>query len=205
MSDRMIGGAGLDESEFLHLAMHAMRSDRHDEATRLLRLARESFPASAQVLYLLGAEHAQMGLYDRAIEEMTAAVGLDPGLAAAHFQLGLLHATAGRAAEAIAAWAPLDELQPEDPLRLFKTAMAHLLNDELPQSIAALRAGLAHEELNEALRRDMQRLLTDLEQRQSAGRRSRVGSRQTTAKVPPPTKRVLLSAYQRNSDAAPTD
>jgi tetratricopeptide (TPR) repeat protein len=204
MIDRGVSGAAdLDESELLHLALHAMRAERHDEATRLLKRARENFPRSARALYLLGAEHAQMGLLDRAVSEMAEAVQLDPGLAAAHFQLGLLHATAGRAREAEAAWTPLDQLPADDPLRTFKSALLHLLHDEFAQSIAELKAGIARNQLNEALNDDMRRLLADLENRTAAaGRRVEPTP---PVQVPGPTKRLLLSAYDRNRDDASAD
>jgi len=190
----------LDESELLHLAMQAMRQDRHDEATRLLKRAHEDFPQSARVLHLLGAEHAQMGLFDRAVAEMAEAIRLDPSLTAARFQLGLLYATSGRAVEAEATWQPLEQLSPEDPLRLFKSAMVHVLHDEFVQGIDYLKQGIAHNEINEALNVDMRRLLADLEQRQSGKRSPKNAVQPVAVKIPPPMKRVTLTAYDRNSD-----
>src|SRR6185437_13734707 len=131
MTSATAGGAELDESELLNLALHAMGNNHHDESMRLLKRTLNAFPGSARAHYLLGAEHAQIGMYDRAVSEMTEAVRLDPSLAAAHFQLGLLHVTAGRVREAQAAWLPLDRLPSDDPLRLFKSAMLHLARDEL--------------------------------------------------------------------------
>src|SRR4051812_14025386 len=188
----------LDEGELLHLAIQAMRQERHDEATRLLKRAHEDFPQSAQALHLLGAEHAQMGLFERAVAEMAEAVRLDPGLAAARFQLGLLYATSGRAVEAETTWQPLEQLSPEDPLRLFKTAMVHVLHDEFVQGIDCLKQGIAHNAANEPLNVDMRRLLADLEQRQSGKGSPKNGAQRMAVKIPPPMKRVTLSAYDRN-------
>ena len=49
--------------------------------------AAERNPKNAEARYLLGAELAQAGQYERAVTEMKAAVGLQPTLFTAHFQL----------------------------------------------------------------------------------------------------------------------
>jgi tetratricopeptide (TPR) repeat protein len=197
------GSAELDEAELLHLALHAMGNDRHEESMRLLKRTLQAFPGSAQARYLLGAEHAQIGLYDRAVADMTEAVKLDPNLAVAHFQLGLLHLTAGRIHEAEAAWLPLDRLTPDDPLRLFKSAMLHLVRDEFAACIENLRAGIARNKLNKPLNDDMRRLLADVEKRQSGPRAAAADA--PPPRIPPPTKHMLLSTYDRNRDDSTTD
>jgi tetratricopeptide (TPR) repeat protein len=184
----------LDNDELVHLALYAMRNDRHDEAMTLLKRAIEASPDSAAAHYLLGAEHAQIGLYDRAIAEMAESVRLDPGIPAAHFQLGLLHLTAGRVREAEAAWQPLERLAVDNPLRLFKSALLHLVHEERELCIQELRAGIANNTLNEALNNDMRRLLEDLLARRGGG-----------TEVPVPSKRMLLSTYDQNRDNPATD
>jgi tetratricopeptide (TPR) repeat protein len=193
----------LDETELIHLALHAMSNDRHEESMRLLKRTLQAFPASAHARYLIGAEHAQIGLYDRACEEMTEAVKLDPSLTVAHFQLGLLHVTAGRIREAEAAWLPLDRLAPDDPLRLFKSGMLNLVRDELPACIENLQAGIARNKLNEPLNDDMRRLLADVEKRQTGARTAQPDA--PLPRIPQPTKHMLLSTYDRNRDDTTTD
>ena len=193
----------LDEAELLHLALHAMGHDRHEESMRLLKRAVHTFPTSARARYLLGAEHAQIGLYDRAVAEMTEAVKLDPSLAVAHFQLGLLHVTAGRVREAEAAWLPLDRLAPDDPLRLFKSAMLHLVRNEFADCIENLQAGIARNKLNKPLNDDMRRLLADVQKRQTGPGAAKGDA--PPPQIPPPTKRMLLSTYDRNRDDTATD
>ena len=185
---------GLDNDELVHLALYAMRNDRHDEAMTLLKRAIEASPDSAAAHYLLGAEHAQIGLYDRAVAEMAESVRLDPGIPAAHFQLGLLHLTAGRVREAETAWQPLERLAVDDPLRLFKSALLHLVNEERELCIQELRAGIASNTLNEALNDDMRKLLDDLLARRGGG-----------TEAPVPSKRMLLSTYEQNPGDLATD
>ena len=199
---------GLDDDELVHLALYAMRHDRHDEAISLLRRAIEASPGNAPAHYLLGAEHAQIGLYDRAVAEMAESVRLDPSIPAAHFQLGLLHLTAGRASEAEAAWQPLDRLAADNPLRLFKSALLHLVHEEREQCIEELQAGIARNQLNEALNDDMRRLLADLQSRQSGARAPADAGRNSPLppiQVPMPSKRMLLSTYDQNSNDKKTN
>jgi len=193
----------LDDVELVHLALHAMRNERHDEALNLLKRTVHTYPGNANAHYLLGAEHAQIGLYDRAIEEMAEAVRLDPALAAAHFQLGLLHLTGGRPREAEAAWKPLDELAAHDALRLFKSGLLHLTRDEFAECITNLEAGIANNRLNEALNDDMRRVLSDLQARRlgADGTKQRETDPPAAAiQVPLPSKRLLLSTYDQNRD-----
>jgi tetratricopeptide (TPR) repeat protein len=204
---------GLDNDELVHLALYAMRNDRHDEAMSLLKRAIEASPDSATAHYLLGAEHAQIGLYDRAVAEMAESVRLDPGIPAAHFQLGLLHLTAGRVREAEAAWQPLERLAVDEPLRLFKSALLHLVSEERELCIQELQAGIARNTLNEALNDDMRRLLADLQARRGGGTDTRQDTRegsdsnrsQAPPQVPVPSKRMLLSTYEQNPDDTATD
>ena len=99
----------LDDSELLHLAIRASQNNRHDDAIGFLKQALELAPGNAKVHYMLGAEHAEIGLYDRAADEIAKAVELDPGLVTAQFQLGLLHMTSGRITEAENVWKPLEK------------------------------------------------------------------------------------------------
>jgi tetratricopeptide (TPR) repeat protein len=199
----------LDDDELLHLALHAMQGDRHEEAIDLLKRTIEAHPESARAHYLLGAEHARIGLYDRAVDEMAAAVRLDPRLAAARFQLGLLHLTSGRHQEAQSVWTPLDQLAANDPLRIFKSALSYLIRDERAQCIEALRHGIEVNKANQALNEDMRRLLADVEERwgdRDTNKNVSAHEPVTPAiQVPTPSKRMLLSVYDRNRDDGAAD
>jgi Flp pilus assembly protein TadD len=189
----------LDSEELLHLALLASKQNKHEESISLLKRAQNKAPKEGKIYYLLGAEHAQIGLYDRAAEEMTKAVALDPQLHTASFQLGLLHITSGRIDAATQAWQPLDALGGENPLFLFKTGMLHLVRDEFEQCATLLKKGMRLNYSNESLNQDMQRILLDVEKHLAAV--------QATAGNPPASKpgegaakHVLLSAYGQNKD-----
>jgi tetratricopeptide (TPR) repeat protein len=172
----------------------ASEADKHEESISFLKRAVDIAPKNGKIHYLLGAEHAQIGLYERAMEEMRHAVNLNPTLYTAHFQLGLLYVTSGQPDQAKAAWQALDSLGPNDPLFLFKSGLLHLVNDEFPQAIEYLKKGLTTNQANEALNRDMRRIIADIEKLMAS-------PGQTTAQQSSPKagdQHVLLSAYRQN-------
>ncbi|MFL6712461.1 MAG: tetratricopeptide repeat protein [Sulfurifustis sp.] len=192
------GHEHLDSQELLHLALDASRRHKHEDAITLLKRALAIAPDDARLHYLLGAEHAQIGLYDRAAEEMQNAVHLDPKLETAHFQLGLLHVTSGRVEQAAEAWKPLDKLGPDHPLYLFKTGLLHLSKDEFSECERNLRRGIGANKANPALNNDMQRILREIEN-QAPGEKSETSAAAEISRPKTTTpKHVLLSAYKRN-------
>jgi len=201
----MMRAEDLDEAEFLHLALRATATDRHDEAISLLKRMAAAFPGNANAHYLLGAEHAQIGLYDRAFEELTEALRLQPQLEAARFQLGLLHLTSGHLSEAETVWSPLDQLAVDDPLRVFKSALVHLIHDELQQCARELRAGIGLDGGSLALKNDMERLLADVERRFAGDSVESSGTAVPLIHVPLPSSGIALKTYDRNRDGGAAD
>src|ERR1044072_6475815 len=124
----------LDAEELLHLALKASGENGHEQSITYLKRALELKPKEGRLHDMLAAEHAQMGLFDPEAEEMAKAVELDPSLVTAHFQLGLLHVTSGRVAEAEAAWRPLDKLGEGHFLHLFKSGMLHVVRRQVEDS-----------------------------------------------------------------------
>jgi len=153
----------LDAEELLHFAIRASQNKQNEKAILYLKHALTQDPDNARLHYFLGAQHAEIGMYDRAVEEMAKAVDIDPGLETAHFQLGLLHATSARIAEAEQAWKPLDQLGEEHPLYLFKTGLLHLTRNEFDQATTLLTRGIELNQANPDLNRDMLRILNDIQ------------------------------------------
>jgi Flp pilus assembly protein TadD len=110
---------------------------------------------NAEARYLRGAELAQAGQYEQAATELRAAVQLQPTLYTAHFQLGLLILTLGKSAEALVAWRPLEQLDDGNALKLFKRGMEALIRDEFNTSIQLLTDGIAANDANPPLNKDM--------------------------------------------------
>jgi len=178
----------LDDEELLHLAIEASRSGRHGDAIEYLKEAAAKPESNAKVHFLLGAEHAQIGLFDRAAEGMGAALKLDPGLVPARFQLGLLYLVRGKPGEAASVWKPLDSLPDSDPYLHFKRGLESLARDDFAACKESLTRGLALNRSNVPLNRDMQRILDEVAARETASAGDLSGD---------PSEHVLLSAYTR--------
>ena len=175
-----------------------MQADNHEHAIDYLKRILEISDDNGKAYYLLGAIHAEIGMYDRATEEMTRAVELEPDLPTAHFQLGLLHITSGRIDQAEQAWRPLDKLGESDPLFLFKRGMLHLVTDKFDACIDDLNKGIILNNLNEALNNDMRNIIAKAEQA-----RDMSSSPSETAEEHPRGDNghhILLSAYQRDDE-----
>ena len=112
----------LDADELLHLAIHATHDGRHDMAISYLKQALELSADDPRLVYLLAAEHAQLGMFERAIEGMAKAIALAPDLHIARLQLGLLYLSFNRIEETLSVWSALDALDDDEPLKLFEVS-----------------------------------------------------------------------------------
>jgi tetratricopeptide (TPR) repeat protein len=195
----------LDADELLQLALRAADDNRHEQSITYLKRALEVKPRDGRLHYMLAAEHAQIGLYDRAAEEMAKAVELDPSLVTAHFQLGLLHVTSGRVAQAEAAWRPLDKLGPEHFLHLFKTGMLHLVRDEFKECESCLERGIKANNFNEALNVDMRKVLKDMRERldkqPAAPLSAAAGAEPVIRPAIRSSGKAVLSAYRQDEES----
>lgn len=177
----------IDADELKYLAIQASRKSETEHALMYLKHAIRKQPADGELLYLLAAEHAQLGMYDRATEEMTAALDLKPDMHTARLQLGLLHLTEGRVDAARSVLQRLVGLGPESYFSYFATGLEFLIQDQFPACRAALERGISINNENAALNNDMQKIIDAL-----------------PAITPPETGdtgSVWLSAYERNNDA----
>ena len=151
----------LDAKEYLHLAINAMARDEHHAALNYIKEVLMLEPQNANALYLLGAEHAELGLYDRAVEEIEQALRIDPDIEMARFQLGLLYLKASRADSAIQAFAHLLQAQ-NDSLRAYAAGLVALCKEDIAIAREKLALGLSGDNNNPALKKDMQELLNKL-------------------------------------------
>jgi tetratricopeptide (TPR) repeat protein len=149
--------AMLDQTELLQLALQS--GERNDAASALAYLkeavARPDATATAHLL--LGAEYAELGLYQRAMEQMEWALQVDPALGIARFQAGFLALSGGNAEKALALLQPLTEQ--EDALGLFAKGLIALMQDQFALAQECLRVGLAANQANLPLNQNIQRIL----------------------------------------------
>lgn len=145
--------------DYLPSLLQSLQADEPANAIARLQQASQQHRHDARPLLLMAAAYAQAGQMDQAEASYIAALQRAPDLAIARFQLGLLQFSAGRPAAALATWAPFDELGREQPLRLFRDALACLAHDSFDGAIALFQQGMAANRDNPALNGDMQRFV----------------------------------------------
>ncbi|MBI2308396.1 MAG: hypothetical protein HYU78_13920 [Rhodocyclales bacterium] len=153
---------GFDQDEYLHLALDAVRRGDHGTALAYLKEGAARCPQDARIAYMLGAEYAQIGLYDRAEAEMRRAFEIDSSLHTACFQLGLLQMTQARMDQAVETWRGLDALADGHALRYFRDGLVALAADRFDDARQRLQAGMAANDFSPELNKDMENLLARL-------------------------------------------
>lgn len=153
---------GFDQDEYLHLALDAVRRGDHGTALAYLKEGAAKYPQDARIAYMLGAEHAQIGLYDRAEAEMRRAFDIDGSLHTACFQLGLLQMTQARMDQAIETWSALNALPEGHALRSFRDGLTALAADCFDEARQHLLSGMAVNDFSPELNHDMENLLARL-------------------------------------------
>ncbi|SDA93531.1 TPR repeat-containing protein [Pseudomonas sp. NFACC15-1] len=151
----------LDASEYLHLAINASQNGDHHAALNYLNAALEIEPKHAAVHYFRAAEHAELGMLERAHAEMIEALELDPEMDIARFQLGLLSLQLSKLDEARNAFNSLLNTSQDMSLGEFSGAYLELLDERTSNAITRLIQGLT-DCPNPALKADMERVLASL-------------------------------------------
>jgi tetratricopeptide (TPR) repeat protein len=121
-----------------------------------------AYPLDPRLHFLNGSVAAGERDYVTARVAMRRAIELAPDYTIARFQYGLLLLTSGEALQARAVLAPLLGLPIEDALRHFAEALNLLIDDRFAPAIDALERGIALNQQNAVLNRDMEMLANEL-------------------------------------------
>ena len=152
----------LDNDELLRIALDAINQDKHADAVSMLKTLLERDSQHVFGTYLLAAEHAQLGMMDRAEEGFVKTVELAPDFPMARFQLGQLYIVKNDMNAAKTLLAPLTQLPAGQALSCYAKGLMAAANEEANEAIIQLQAGLACEQEIPALAQDMQRVLNNL-------------------------------------------
>lgn len=182
----------LDAQEYLHLAMHASANGDHHTALNYLKSAAELEPANASVRYFMATEHAELGMYERAISGINETLALDPAMDIARFQLGLLHIQLQQLEHARATFTKLYLASNDSALQLFSGAYVALMDGNQPEAIRKLQEGLNHCDKNPPLKSDMTQLLDSLSK----------GDHQKDLTSNSTSSSILLGAYHRTIETS---
>lgn len=151
----------LDADEYLHLAIHASQTGNHHAALDHLHKALEQNPGHVGARYFLAAEHAELGLFERACSGMGEVLAVAPDMDIARFQFGLLNLQLERPDVAKQAFTVLAESIVDASLKAFSNAYLLLLDERRAEAKAHFEQGLSQCS-NPALQADMLRVLSSL-------------------------------------------
>lgn len=181
----------LDAREYLHLAVNASQKGDHHASMEYLHKCLEQEPKNSDALYLLAAEHAEIGLLDRAVDGMERAIAIDPAQEMAVFQVSLLYMAKGDLRTAEEKLRALNKQTQDAALRQYSTAMLHLVANETNDAVREITVGLDQNYGNPHLDTTMRNVLATLEKQQVQTKQ------QDTAEAEKPaSKSVFLGAYK---------
>lgn len=146
----------LDNEELLRLALDAINADRDADAISMLKEILGRDPEHTHAAYLLAAQHAQIGMFDRAETGLRKVVAQAPGFGIARFQLGQLLTMKGVADEARDTLSPLCDGR--DALAAYARGMSAVAADDAQTAIRELDSGMQLTQDVPALAADMRRL-----------------------------------------------
>ncbi|WP_163834363.1 tetratricopeptide repeat protein [Spartinivicinus ruber] len=152
----------LDTDEILHCALAASEQKDHEQAIRLFKQYLMQSPDGKGYL-LLAAEHAEIGLYQRAIAEMKQAITLDSSLWIAHFQLSLLYLIEQDIAQASTIWQQLMLSDAPQYFHYFAEGLLLIHQDQLAEGIGKLKQGIELNNENLPLNNDINNIIQEVE------------------------------------------
>lgn len=184
----------LDSEELLRISLDAINQDRHSEAVELLKTLLERDQNNVFGTYLLAAEHAQLGMMDRAQTGFEKTVALAPEFEMARFQLGQLYFVKNDVQAAKDMFAPIAGQADATAISAYARGFVAAANEQLELAIEQFQAGLAMPQDVPALALDVQRVLENLLslKNNSLG----LGSNQSSA---PPVAQHFISNYGKNT------
>lgn len=159
----MMAAPRLCDDRVLEELVATLQSGSGDDLQQTDRLLAE-YPDDARLHFLRGSLLIGIGRPIEALPAMRRAVDLAPDMAIARFQLGFFLLTSGEAGEALSVWGPLALLPDGHYLRLFAGGLTHLIRDEFAETIGALEKGIAANEENLPLNRDMALIIEQVRQ-----------------------------------------
>ena len=184
----------LDQEELIHCAILAGEQQEHDKALSLLKQALQA-SEDARIYLLMAAQHAELRMYERAINGMKKAVSIDPELWVAQFQLAQLYVTAGLNDDARKQWAfIMESSKAPEYLKLFSNGLSDALNEQVSTAVNLLQQGIEQNSENPPLSLDMQKIIDHL-QKQQDDHSDQIAASESPSETA--VSQLLLSKYKQ--------
>ena len=146
-------------------AIMAEAADDTERGVQAVDEALAAYPDDPRLAFLRGSLLIGLKRFVEAHAALSRAVALAPDFAIARFQLGFFELTSGEADSAIASWAPLKRALPaEHYLAHFVGGLEALIADRNVDCVASLRRGIAANDENPPLNRDMELIVGQCEE-----------------------------------------
>lgn len=150
----------LDADELLRLSLDAMTGGRDADAIVMLKALLDREPADTAGRYLLAAQHAQIGMLEKAEAGFREVLERAPDFDIARFQFAQLLLVKQQGAEAATWLAPLT--RGEGALAHYARGLTSIASGDLVSAVTDLREGLSMSQEIPALADDMARLVARL-------------------------------------------
>jgi len=181
----------LDADEYLHLAIHATQHQQHHAALEYLNKSLAISPDNAKAIFLLAAEHAELGLFDRAIKGMERALDLDPHLDFARYQLGMLYMQTNDIQAGKLVWNYLGEHATDNAIKLVAQGLS-TIDDDYSRGFSLVEQAAKSDITNPFLRSSIENIRDNLAQ-------SRSLSTPQDIKASDVSHSLFLTAYQNST------
>lgn len=185
----------LDAEEYLALAINASKNGEHHASLEHLDKVLTLEPENANAIYLQAAEHAELGLYDRAIKGIEKALILNENIELARFQLGMLYLQKDENNEAQQHFSYLIDKTHNEDLSLFSEGMLALSMANVNHAQEKFTAGLLLKASYPALNNTIKNIIDSFNNESNSSSRSIDENSENGDE-----KLVFLGAYQNNND-----
>ena len=175
----------LDAEEYFHLALHASAAGDHHACMTYLEEVLQREPRNARAIYLMAVQHVELGLTQRAIAGIKAALSIDPDLEIARFQLGLLLMFEKNLPAEARDYLERLCSSPNRALRAYSEAMIAIANNQPVLARQKLAIGLSESSPDSALSMLMRRLFERIANGASLPNASELASQRALATYPP--------------------
>lgn len=161
-------------STLIDAALAASQRGDSARALALLDQASQIHPSSGIPHFLMAAEFASLGQVEQAELSFSNAVLLEPGMAIARYQLGLLQYSSGRPAAALVTWQPLLDQGEASPFPHWARGFGALAQDQFEVARKHFETGVQLNKVNPPMSSDILKILAEIDavQRRNLGAHS---------------------------------
>jgi len=152
----------MDAEELLYMAIFAANNGQHDNAIVHLHACLHQAPDNARAIFLLAAQHAEIGLFTRALEGFERTLELEPDNSLARLQLCLLLISLDQLQPALIQLKNFDH-ETDHYTHNFAQGLRHLIDHDLPGARSEITRGITRNKENKPLNEEFTRIIAEID------------------------------------------